>query len=265
MRRDAPQHLNPLGARSAELRVLGELERVSKGSGGWINEEGAWSQRTWALDHAELTAGKVQPIQGYGLIFEIDGSTPGARIDVECGGELKSFAPGDYFLGRFSEIRLKRASDSVATGSAKFTILRSPNVAKGSLRLLDSLRGTFAQSTVGPSGSTTQEASHASNNQPVAATDGVSLEGVSGVRIIVSAEATRTLSGGGELVFWNYSTSRSRWVEGATGYTIDRTGKRDLQFPDRVVTVKEGRLYVEARSVTVSGGTSVVVQVETFK
>jgi hypothetical protein len=117
---------------------------------------------------------------------------------------------------------------------------------------------------IGPAGASTQTANSAAGNIPTAATDGVSLDGQCRVLITVSAASGQTLSGGGTLVFWYYDATLARWavnVEGTNPPMTSASGSRDSTVFVRR-TFPAGRFYVEADTVTSSGG-ALTVRVRT--
>lgn len=114
--------------------------------------------------------------------------------------------------------------------------------------------------------SCTQTANSAAGNEPTASTPGMRMSGVCAVRIVVSADSGQTLSGAGTMKF-HYSGPRlgGRYAENVR-VTIPvpaaAASKRDVVLDDVQIMVGYGKLYVEAESVTVSGG-AVSVNVET--
>lgn len=242
--------------RGAELAAA--LSRAAVGQGEVMNRTGAFSIQT--LDLSTATFAPLN-VTGYGFVFLPD-SAAGALLDVDCGGEWTAFAPGQWFTGHFDSVQIKRNANSVQSGSARVLIVRDPRVAVGMLP--ESISGgALSQSAVGPAAATTQTANSAAGNIPTAAGDGVPLEGVTGVRVILSAAAGQTLSGAGTVRLWLYDSSLARWVRGRIDYAVDLGSVRDLVFPDEVVRVPRGRIYAEAISVTVSGG-ALTVTIQTW-
>jgi hypothetical protein len=102
---------------------------------------------------------------------------------------------------------------------------------------------------------------------PAAATDGMSLEDVGGFRVMVAAEATRTLSGAGTLKAWLYDPDVGLWMRN-DDLDLSLVGipssQRAIAFPDFTVEVPEGRVLFAADSVTVSAGTTVTVYIKAW-
>jgi hypothetical protein len=97
---------------------------------------------------------------------------------------------------------------------------------------------------------------------PSAATDGIPLTGLKAVQVIVSANATRTLSGAGNLRVYIYDPTVARWVRvPALDLAVSTSGVRDLAFEAFAVSGERSgaRLAVIPDSVTVSAGTDVRV------
>lgn len=130
---------------------------------------------------------------------------------------------------------------------------------------------TVATKAVGPAGAATQTANHASANIPTAVTDGVSIAGQTGARVILSAEPGRTLSGAGTLKVWLYDgtfgdAGQGWYLNQNVSFSVTGTS-RQLVFEDlQILAGGHGqRMYVEAVSVTVSGGTTVSVLIQTWR
>jgi hypothetical protein len=127
-----------------------------------------------------------------------------------------------------------------------------------------------AARAVGPAGATTQTANSAAGNIPTAAGDGVSLKGQCLVSVQICAASGQTLSGGGTAVFWWLNETAvapatapvwSTLVEGTNPALTSASGLRCVIIATREVA-PFGRLYVEADTVTASGG-SLTVNMQT--
>jgi len=193
---------------------------------------------------------------GYAIVYARAGSNPAGRLLLHHGGRVSAFSPGDTIQGSFRDARIELASGSATIGTARLILIDSPEVdyresakgiADGCLRSLS--YAATANSTA---------------NVPSAITDGISLIGVTGIRTTVSAANGQTLSGAGTVVYWCWSDVLARWAESAeVSYTQDVSGRRDASFPNEEIRVSQGRIFVEARSVTVSAG-ALVVTLETW-
>ena len=99
---------------------------------------------------------------------------------------------------------------------------------------------------------------------PSAATEGMVLDNVYGLRVTVCAEATRTLTGG-TLNVWLYDNATALWtLNPSLAMIVTSNSVRCQTFPDRFVTVPYGRVLIQTSSVTVSAGTTVVVEVQAY-
>ncbi len=244
------------GVRRAELAAA--ISNAAAGDAPVINRTGAFS--IVALD---LSSSSFNPVNVTGYAFVVlPDSTPGTLLDIDCGGSWSAMAPGQWFTGHFDSVQIRRSSNSVTSGTARILIVRDPRVGVGQFPDT-SASGGLGGGAVGPAGAGTQTAASAAGNIPTAATDGVSLEGVSGVRVILSAAAAQTLSGAGTVRLWLYDSTLARWVRGRIDYSVDIGTVRDIVFPDEVVRVPRGRIYAEAISVTVSGG-ALTVTIQTW-
>jgi len=132
---------------------------------------------------------------------------------------------------------------------------------------LAQLSPTPSGQAIGPAGASTQTANSAAGNEPSTTTDGVILTNQCRAAIIVSAASGETLSGGGTLKLWWLDTTQTtpRWnllVEGTDPAMTGAAARRDVTVGVRK-TFPYGRLYVEADTVTASGG-ALTVRVLTF-
>lgn len=95
------------------------------------------------------------------------------------------------------------------------------------------------------------------------ATDGMSLVGVEGYRVTVSAPSGQTITGG-TLRCYVYSGPLARWARCAAAMDLTpTTGVRDYVSPDVIVGVGAGRVKYIPNAITLSGaGTTVETYVE---
>jgi hypothetical protein len=109
-----------------------------------------------------------------------------------------------------------------------------------------------------------------SMSAPTLATDGVDLTNAQGFAVVVSAESTRTITGGSLLCYWYVpvtgQTSSTgvtyRWTRCAAGLDFTpRTGARDAPSLDYEPLVGVSRVAFVTSSVTVSAGTTVDVTI----
>jgi hypothetical protein len=104
---------------------------------------------------------------------------------------------------------------------------------------------------------------------PTLATEGVALTGrETGCRVVLSAAATRTLSGGGSLKCWYYDNSIGEWIRNPDldiTLSASHASVRRIAFPDQAIFVPNGRLLYAASGITVSAGTTCDVQIVVFR
>lgn len=225
-----------------------------------INQEGGFE-----ILEIDLSATiREYPQRGHGVYFLPD-SPPSARLNLISGGRWTSIAPGQFFEGFFDGLKFERTSGSIDSGLARLLILKTPNARAG---LLPGIRACGVQSFI-----ETQNR-NAVDNTPSGATDGYPLVGVRSIRVGVGAENGQTLSGGGTLRFWHLLTAgvggpvsvSNNWTlnqDMILSLGADASGQQYVVFPEVAIDVPVGRIHVEARSVTSSGGTAlnVVLQV----
>lgn len=254
-------------AESAKLRRSGEdfADEVTRKRQTTppVNRRGGHWNPTFDLSDARFTnPGYIEFLgDGWQLVVSIQGTVPGAVLDFDFdgGGEQLQCEPGAVLKGFFQGVRIKRNANSVQTGQVRLRVQTQPDVEYGELAKAG-LQGTLGNpggAGVGPAGATTQLYNSAAGNIPTAATDGVSLAGVRGVRAIVKANAASTITVAvGLLAWWQFSTVDNAW--GETDMSDSPLGNgvaRNIWVPnDKEVWVPEGRIYAEARSMTNSGG-----------
>lgn len=196
---------------------------------------------------------------GYKLLYLREGSDAGGLVDIEIGGRIERMAPGDKIVGPFDGFRLIRSSASVTVGTARFLVVLDP---RADYVENQAINRSGALSTVSAG-----QTANAINNNPTLVTQGISLAGAKGLRVIVSADATRTLSGAGTLRFHYWDTALARWVYNpeldVDMAFIAAATFRDVVLADRAVYVPAGRVFVECVSVTVSAG-ALTVLLETW-
>lgn len=119
----------------------------------------------------------------------------------------------------------------------------------------------LAQSTQLRTWQSTQAA--AGGSAPSTFTDGVALAGVVSYKLSVCAVTGQTLSGAGDIIVWGYSYTTGLWAT-APLLTLEVTssGTRCYTSGDIEVVAPFGRVYFQTSSVTVSGGTNVVITFE---
>jgi hypothetical protein len=98
---------------------------------------------------------------------------------------------------------------------------------------------------------------------PTLVTDGLNLYQVRGFRVMVCAEATRTLSGAGSLQAYYYHPTSGLWMRNPSlDLSVTASSVRCQVFPDqRVAAVGSGRVFYNTASVTVSAGTNVTIYI----
>jgi hypothetical protein len=103
---------------------------------------------------------------------------------------------------------------------------------------------------------------------PTLATEGILLGGrETGLRVVLSAEDTRTLSGAGTLRCYYYDNTLAAWIRNPDldiSITASHASVRRVAFPDQAIFVPNGRILYAADSVTVSAGTTVDVQIVVY-
>lgn len=107
-----------------------------------------------------------------------------------------------------------------------------------------------------------QETQALTRAAPTAATEGASLAGATGYRVTVSAPSGQTITGG-SILCYTYNPTLKRWARCKSAFDITLlTGVRDSPSEEFKVAVGGGRVLFATDSVTLSGGTTVVVTID---
>ncbi len=97
------------------------------------------------------------------------------------------------------------------------------------------------------------------------ATEGLSLDRVVAYQVTVCAETGRTLSGAGTLDAYWYNPTLLKWVKNpGLALSVTASAVRCMTFPQSTVGSPQGRVLYAANGVTISGGTTVDVRVDSF-
>lgn len=236
-----------------------------------LDEEGGFKTIQLALDDSDLlfpANGRTVMEPGYGLCFRLSGSNGAARIDVETGGgEIRSLAPGEWFMGRFKSFRVRNSPEGVALGVANLLILRRDDVlfrseAPGQAGIF---KVSFCWTNPGQTVASTA-------NQPTALTDGASLTGVRAFRVRYQRDiigGSKTMDGTGAFRIWflHYAqdTSTGVWSTFGNQWSLanmqwaPEPGSVGWCSPDVPVLIPHGRVYVEALSIGYSGAADAVL------
>lgn len=230
-----------------------------------LNQRGGRWNLSFDLSDSRFTGGGVieVPMSGWGLVYSIQGSDAGGVLDFDfdAGGVEEQCEPGAVLKGPFSGFRIRRNALSMTVGTVRIRLLTEPDADYGELAkgITGGALGNPSGGGIGPAGATTQAYNSAAGNIPTAATDGLSLVGVTGVRAnVISAVGSTMTVGVGLLVWWQYDTVTGLW--GETDMTdvplggASATARRIWIPNDKQIWVPEGRIYPELRSATNSAG-----------
>jgi hypothetical protein len=181
----------------------------------------------------------------FSVTFCQRGSSVGAVLILRNVGSSITLRPGDVVEGEWTDAELKVDSTNGASsgqvtlkwGLSPGVVYREPsNAGDGAL----------------PNTGTAAAAYNVTTNTPAAVTDGVSLLGANGARVVVQAPAGQTIAGG-TVRIWGYSSAAGDWA--LTPVEIDLPlGVRTAELPDFTVGVGYDRFFPEVRSATHSGG-----------
>lgn len=199
-------------------------------------------------DAALAGVGKPIDMNGYEITFARGGSTPGAALALDFGGGqvIRSARPGEIYTGVFKRLVATLAPDSlVNVGTARLVLVKNPEA-----RFREEPQTNVAGGV--PTVKSTTQTVNEATNIPSAATDGISLDGVSGGRVYLEADSGQTITGG-TIRYWLYNLATGLW--GLTGFEIAvPTGRRVVVLPDAQFSVPRGRWFPECNLVTASAG-----------
>lgn len=193
----------------------------------------------------------------YGIHVLRVGTDQSAAVRVETPAGTWDMYAGDWVEGYFQGVKFSQATG----GTVAVLLVTEAGVRVGHYDAADVQEAEAAR--VGPGGANSQTVNSAAGNVPTTAGDGVELEErISRVRVFVSAESGQTLSGGGSVRIWAWSTTLSRWAPTNIVFEVP-SGSRDAMVGE-FETPSYGAVYAEAVSVTASGGTTLLVTMEAY-
>jgi len=186
-----------------------------------INKRGGFVNLTFDLGDSRFTTpGYIEVPVGkcWSIVYSVQGSTPGGALDFDfdLGGQQLNVQPGGIMRAPVERFTIKRNAGSVTTGTVVLRVQKEPDAEYDELfrGISNGSLGNPSGAGVGPGGATTQTYNSAAGNIPTAATDGVSLAGVRGARLIVKANGASTITPAvGQAVWWQYSTADAAWGE----------------------------------------------------
>lgn len=227
------------------------------------------------LSSTDATNGVAIGRDCFELVYLMAGSDPGGVLQLDGIGLNKSFRPGQTIKVAASQIpgncRVQRAPGSTQSGNAALMMILPSDV-----DLREQPRGfpigSLGNPTgggIGPAGALTQAAGAAAFgvNKPTAATDGVPLSGVTGIRAILNASAGNTISAVTAIQWWQFDTASQLWgpSDMADGPFSFGAGNAKVWVPvDKQMWVPEGRAYGEVIGFTDSGGGAATLRIATW-
>ncbi len=251
--------IEALVARAQRERETEAVMDAERSAGGNLTQAGLpFVSDTLDLGDATFIAnGKVMGVQGEKLIFMRDGSTAGARLDVEIGGTFLGLSPGSRIEMPFRGFTVKRNAQSAVKGKARILVVKNEranfieDAANGGLSLLapvdllgDSKAGTYvtvAEDTQ-PSGAAPQGSFNAT--------------GFKRVRVYVDGQAANTLESV-TLVPWVRDPDTGLWSEqGIESFDLPDSVATAYRYRVFTFTVKTfGLMFFEVRSLLPAGAT----------
>lgn len=80
------------------------------------------------LSSSDLANGQTLTVHGYGLTYLARGSHPGGLLQLNLGGLVKTFGPGDIITGEFTDFGLKRINGSSQSGNVALLVVTQPGI-----------------------------------------------------------------------------------------------------------------------------------------
>ncbi len=222
-----------------------------------VNVSGAFTELTLALSNPSYRFSG----HAFGFVYYLEGSEPEGRLNFDFGGggKLTNQPPGVLLPVRFDAMEITLGSRSVSTGNARLLIFLSESaMAAYAYQGPDISGGNVRGGAVGPSGAASQDQATTTNNAPVLATDGMSLVGINGFRVMVetSDPASLTLVSG-TIQLWYYDTALAVWFRINRTYDVaDGVGLGRFAWPEEDAPTGYGRIYAELVSGDESGAGS---------
>lgn len=239
-------------ARVVELRdsyeSLGMSAKLVNDGKPRINTSNAFTE--YLVNASQLTGPLKIEASGKKLVVSMQGTTPGACVDVDfdSGGKLSRVGAGASFTGQFGSFTLNNPSTQAAGVVFRFVIVKQDDA-------------DYCEQERGGSGnlqvSQIAQVVNSLVNFPTLVTQGLDVTRCKGVRVALSADAGQTITGG-TIVFWAYDNTLARWCEVSSMSDainpLGGTARRDYMSAEFPIFIGWGRIFVEARSVTVSAG-----------
>lgn len=250
---------NIIQSASAQARSDGRTRLESLKLNPPINDRGGYQELLIDLADTRLAAEGISfDSFGFGVTYAQHGSTPGGQLQVQfqpSGGTFTQFQPGTILRcpGTFNRVLFTQGAQSIPSGVARIILLRQPDVDYDELPASPSNQLFNVDSNYSQAEGTT--------NPPSAATDGLSLAGVTGVRFQIAAVTGQTITAG-TIRLWYYNPISALWSQGPVTETLV-TGAQAANTADYVVAVGFGRIYCECVNVTSSGGGGITVYPQT--
>lgn len=210
---------------------------------------------------------------GYGLIFLKRGSHPGVVLQLEVGGAVKSFAPGDRFDGYFEKFKLF-FNDNSAIGQQeapiRFAVLQHPQAnlieaADATPERPIDLLGTFDPNGYPTNYVTLTEDTPPDGSTTFASTGVIEVKGFKYLRIFIDGDSAGGNATSFDLVPWACST-RSFVDTALASYKWHEQSDARISVPDsspsggqyRMVTVPvvgDWLMYFEIENLLAAGRT----------
>jgi hypothetical protein len=259
---------------------LGELLGVP------ANQSGAFAPLDLATNVSAAAFNAPINVQGFGIYYPRE-YEPTMALEFDfLGGGKRIMYPGDFIGVPFKTFRVKMPTQAAPDGVAAEALWGvQPPGARITLQILttplafarpqwggpraDGWMTSYVCAASGPGDSQTI---NSTGNAPGAAAIGALMTRKKGFRVYVTAESGQTLSGGGSIRLWA-AQHDSQWFTGTRYWFVKDTSYLDLSGaaglrgwmgPDELVSVPNGELYAEAISVTASGGSGILVGVQTW-
>lgn len=228
-----------------------------------INQRGGHSVFTFDLSDARFASGGAieYTAQGQSVTYSVQNSAPGGVLDFDfdAGGQQLGAMPGSVLKGNFARFNVRLNPLSMLSGQVTLRVSSQPDVQFVELAQSGGQLGNPNNNGIGPAGAVVQAAvANEGENIPTAATDGVSLVGVSGVRAVVGNVGGIN---GATLQWWQLYTASnglSAWVQTDT---VDVYGAASHQgavlwMPsEHQIFVPQGRIYAELIGNIANAGT----------
>lgn len=248
-------------------RLVPEIERLRGIPVQPSNITGAFSVVTVDLSDPAFsgktggTLGGSGGISGFGLVYLQRGSHPGALLELDCGGTIENFAPGDRVRASFSSVKIRRLPGSSQTGFARILVLLDPTVDYQEAEILDAAQPVALLGTFDDTGAPSQYITVTEDTDPTGSglASAFDISGWNQIEVWMDGNSAAANATSWDVVPWCDPAYGGNWHEQGTARLAipdtDTTGGRFRMFTMSVAG--RGRMAFAVRNLLAAARTGV--------